>query len=125
MDRLYELGIEYIFGVFGDYNFVFLDDVVVYENLKWIGNCNELNVVYVVDGYVCIKGIVVFIIIFGVGELSVINGIVGLYVENVLVIKIMGMLLIKVMENGVIVYYMLGDGKFDYFFNMYWEIIVV
>ena len=46
MDRLHELGIEHIFGVPGDYNLAFLDDVVAHKNLKWIGNCNELNAAY-------------------------------------------------------------------------------
>ncbi|KPU52280.1 hypothetical protein AN402_1519 [Bacillus wiedmannii] len=43
LDRLSELGIEHIFGVPGDYNLAFLDDVIAHEKFEWIGNCNEVN----------------------------------------------------------------------------------
>ncbi|WP_142327661.1 alpha-keto acid decarboxylase family protein [Bacillus thuringiensis] len=124
LDRLHELGIEHIFGVPGDYNLAFLDDVVAHEKLKWIGNCNELNAAYAADGYARIKGIATLITTFGVGELSAINGIAGSYAENVPVIKITGTPPTKVMENGAIVHHTLGDGKFDHFSNMYREITV-
>lgn len=84
LDRLSELGIEHIFGVPGDYNLAFLDDVIAHENVEWIGNCNELNAAYAADGYARIKGIAALITTFGVGELSAINGIAGSYAENVL-----------------------------------------
>ncbi|WP_212936490.1 alpha-keto acid decarboxylase family protein [Bacillus hominis] len=124
LDRLYELGIEHIFGVPGDYNLAFLDDVIAHENLEWIGNCNELNAAYAADGYARIKGIAALITTFGVGELSAINGIAGSYAENVPVIKITGTPTTKVMENGELVHHTLGDGKFDHFSNMYREITV-
>ncbi|HFR4148942.1 indolepyruvate decarboxylase [Bacillus cereus] len=124
LDRLHELGIEHIFGVPGDYNLAFLDDVVAHKNLKWIGNCNELNAAYAADGYARIKGIAALITTFGVGELSAINGIAGSYAENVPVIKITGTPPTKVMENGAIVHHTLGDGKFDHFSNMYREITI-
>ncbi|TCD30043.1 alpha-keto acid decarboxylase family protein [Bacillus wiedmannii] len=124
LDRLHELGIEHIFGVPGDYNLAFLDDVVAHENLKWIGNCNELNAAYAADGYARIKGIAALITTFGVGELSAINGIAGSYAENVPVIKITGTPPTKIMENGEIVHHTLGDGKFDHFSIMYREITV-
>lgn len=57
LDRLSELGIEHIFGVPGDYNLAFLDDVIAHENVEWVGNCNELNAAYAADGYARIKGI--------------------------------------------------------------------
>ncbi|WP_433772146.1 alpha-keto acid decarboxylase family protein [Bacillus wiedmannii] len=124
LDRLYELGIEHIFGVPGDYNLAFLDDVIAHENLEWIGNCNELNAAYAADGYARIKGVAALITTFGVGELSAINGIAGSYAENVPVIKITGTPTTNVMENGKLVHHTLGDGKFDHFSNMYREITV-
>ncbi|PDZ65530.1 indolepyruvate decarboxylase [Bacillus cereus] len=124
LDRLSELGIEHIFGVPGDYNLAFLDDVVAHEKLKWVGNCNELNAAYAADGYARIKGIAALITTFGVGELNAINGVAGSYAENVPVIKIAGTPTTKVMENGALVHHTLGDGKFDHFSNMYREITV-
>lgn len=81
--------------------------MVAHENLKWIGNCNELNAAYAADGYARIKGITALITTFGVGELSAINGIAGSYAENVPVIKITGTPPTKVMENGAIVHHTL------------------
>ncbi len=124
LDRLSELGIEHIFGVPGDYNLAFLDDVLAHEKLKWIGNCNELNAAYAADGYARINGIAALITTFGVGELSALNGVAGSYAENVPVIKITGTPTTKVMENGALVHHTLGDGKFDHFSNMYREITV-
>ncbi|MGR6006582.1 alpha-keto acid decarboxylase family protein [Bacillus paranthracis] len=124
LDRLSELGIEHIFGVPGDYNLAFLDDVIAHENVEWIGNCNELNAAYAADGYARIKGIAALITTFGVGELSAINGIAGSYAENVPVIKITGTPTTTVMENGELVHHTLGDGKFNHFSNMYREITV-
>lgn len=124
LDRLSELGIEHIFGVPGDYNLAFLDDVVAHEKLEWVGNCNELNAAYLADGYARIKGIAALITTFGVGELSAINGVAGSYAENVPVIKITGTPPTTVMENGALVHHTLGDGKFDHFSNMYREITV-
>ncbi len=124
LDRLSELGIEHIFGVPGDYNLAFLDDVLAHEKLKWIGSCNELNAAYAADGYARIKGIAALITTFGVGELSALNGVAGSYAENVPVIKITGTPTTKVMENGGLVHHTLGDGKFDHFSNMYREITV-
>ncbi|PGD32592.1 indolepyruvate decarboxylase [Bacillus wiedmannii] len=124
LDRLSELGIEHIFGVPGDYNLAFLDDVLAHEKLKWIGSCNELNAAYAADGYARIKGIAALITTFGVGELSALNGVAGSYAENVPVIKITGTPTTKVMENGALVHHTLGDGKFDHFSNMYREITV-
>ncbi|KZD66153.1 Pyruvate decarboxylase Alpha-keto-acid decarboxylase [Bacillus cereus] len=124
LDRLSELGIEHIFGVPGDYNLAFLDDVLAHEKLKWIGNCNELNAAYAADGYARIKGIAALITTFGVGELSALNGVAGSYAENLPVIKITGTPTTKLMENGALVHHTLGDGKFDHFSNMYREITV-
>lgn len=88
--RLYELGIEDVFGLPGDYNFNVLDAIVNHPNLNWINSTNELNAAYAADGYARIKGFGAVITTFGVGELSAINGIAGAYAENIPVVKIAG-----------------------------------
>lgn len=40
--RLKEVGIRSVHGLPGDYNLFFLD-YMEKENLKWVGNVNELN----------------------------------------------------------------------------------
>lgn len=73
LDRLHELGIEEIFGVPGDYNLQFLDQIISREDMKWIGNANELNASYMADGYARTKKAAAFLTTFGVGELILIN----------------------------------------------------
>ncbi|MCJ8013009.1 alpha-keto acid decarboxylase family protein [Paenibacillus sp. KQZ6P-2] len=124
LDRLSELGIRHIFGVPGDYNLSFLDDVIEYEGIDWVGNCNELNAAYAADGYARVNGIAALITTFGVGELSAINGIAGSYAENVPVVKITGLPTTKVINDGLYVHHTLGDGKFDHFSNMFKEVTV-
>ncbi|KAJ5273012.1 hypothetical protein N7478_008137 [Penicillium angulare] len=85
--RLRQLGIELIFGVPGDCN-LRLVDFVEPSGLHWIGNCNELNAAYAVDGYASINGLYALITTYGVGELSAINGIAGAFAEKAGVIHI-------------------------------------
>jgi len=88
--KLQNLGIEYVFGLPGDYNFNILDSIVNNPNLNWVNSTNELNASYAADGYARINGYGAVVTTFGVGELSAINGIAGAYSENVPVVKIVG-----------------------------------
>lgn len=60
INRLTEIGIKTLFGVPGDFNLEFLDDVLDNENISWIGNTNELNAAYSADGYARLNGIGAF-----------------------------------------------------------------
>ncbi|RYG71488.1 alpha-keto acid decarboxylase family protein [Lentibacillus lipolyticus] len=124
LDRLSELGIRHMFGVPGDYNLAFLDDVIDFEGMEWVGNRNELNAAYAADGYARINGFAALATTFGVGELSAINGIAGSFAEHVPVVKISGAPTTKVMDNGLYVHHTLGDGKFDHFSRMFQEVTV-
>lgn len=79
-----------IFGVPGDFNLPLLERLYNVKNLKWVGNCNELNAGYAADGYARINGFGALVTTFGVGELSAINAINGSFVENVPVLHIVG-----------------------------------
>lgn len=122
--RLKEIGIKHIFGVPGDYNLGFLDQIEAFEGLEWIGNCNELNAAYAADGYARLNGIGAVVTTFGVGELSAINGIAGSYAEQVPVIKITGAPATSVSEKGAYVHHTLGDGNFTHFAAMFKEVTV-
>lgn len=50
--RFVEVGCNDIFIVFGDFNFILLDYFLNELGINNIGCCNEINVGYVVDGYV-------------------------------------------------------------------------
>lgn len=124
IDSLKEYGVKHIFGVPGDYNLSFLDQIDDSEDIEWIGNCNELNASYAADGYGRIKGMAAIATTFGVGELSAVNGIAGSYAENVPVVKIVGIPSSKVVENRKLVHHTLGDGEFYRFNEMFKEVSV-
>jgi pyruvate decarboxylase/indolepyruvate decarboxylase len=117
--RLVQIGVKHIFGVPGDYNMEFLDRIVAQDNLKWIGNCNELNAAYAADGYARINGIAALVTTFGVGELSAINGIAGAYAEYVPVVAITGSPATKKQSSGAPLHHTLGTGDFTMFARMF------
>ncbi|NGX75948.1 alpha-keto acid decarboxylase family protein [Staphylococcus sciuri] len=122
MDSLSTVGVEKVFGVPGDFNLAFLDDIVSREDMEWVGNTNELNASYAADGYARMNGISAMVTTFGVGELSAVNGIAGSYAERVPVIAITGAPTTVVEEAGKYVHHSLGEGKFDSYRKMFKEI---
>lgn len=122
MDALREVGVKKVFGVPGDFNLAFLDDIVSRDDMDWVGNTNELNASYAADGYARINGISALVTTFGVGELSAVNGIAGAYAERVPVIAITGAPTTVVEEAGKYVHHSLGEGKFDSYRTMFKEI---
>ncbi|HCC11394.1 MAG TPA: indolepyruvate decarboxylase, partial [Atlantibacter hermannii] len=75
LDRLAQSGITHLFGVPGDYNLQFLDNVIAHNDVAWVGCANELNAAYAADGYARCKGAGALLTTFGVGELSALNGV--------------------------------------------------
>jgi indolepyruvate decarboxylase len=55
--RLQQIGVEYIFGVPGDFNLQLLEQIKEVDGIEFIGTCNELNAAYAADGYARINGI--------------------------------------------------------------------
>ena len=113
MDAIRSVGVDKVFGVPGDFNLTFLDDIINRDDMEWIGNTNELNASYAADGYARIKGISAMVTTFGVGELSAVNGIAGAYAERVPVIAITGAPTREVERAGKYVHHSLGEGTFD------------
>ena len=117
--RLIELGIDDVFGVPGDYNLAFLDKIVRFDGLNWVGNCNELNAAYAADGYARVKGSAALVTTFGVGELSAINGIAGSFAEYLPVVNIVGWPATTTQKEGMIMHHTLGTGDFHVFLSMF------
>lgn len=119
MDAVYAAGVDKVFGVPGDFNLAFLDDIISHEHIEWIGNTNELNASYATDGYARINGLGAMVTTFGVGELSAVNGIAGSYAERVPVIAITGAPTRAVEEAGKFVHHSLGESTFDDYRKMF------
>lgn len=119
LDRLAGSGIHHLFGVPGDYNLQFLDNVIQHPAVHWVGCANELNAAYAADGYGRCQGAAALLTTFGVGELSAINGIAGSYAEYVPVLQIVGAPCSRVQQRGELLHHTLGDGDFSHFRRMY------
>ncbi|HZE21593.1 MAG TPA: thiamine pyrophosphate-binding protein, partial [Desulfobaccales bacterium] len=116
--HLKKLGVKDVFGVPGDFAFGINDAICHDPDLRWIGNCNELNAAYAADGYARVKGFAALCTTFGVGELSALNGVAGSYTEHLPVFHLVGMPNTKVQREHRIVHHTLGNGEFDLFVKM-------
>jgi indolepyruvate decarboxylase len=118
LSRLHDIGIKDVFGVAGDYAFP-IDDAVSNSNeMRWVGNCNELNAAYSADGYARILGMAALCTTYGVGELSAINGVAGAYADHLPIFHLVGMPASRTQEAHRLVHHTLGNGEFDLFYKM-------
>lgn len=111
--RLTEAGIRHLFGVPGDFNLSFLEQVQEATGIEFVGNCNELNAAYAADGYARTSGIAALVTTFGVGDLGAIGGIAGAYAENVPVVQITGTPPLHAVNSRALVHHTLVDGDYD------------
>ncbi|KAJ3150465.1 Pyruvate decarboxylase 1 [Geranomyces michiganensis] len=129
--RLHELGCHVVFGVPGDFNMEFLDQIEDFDGISWGYNANELNAGYAADGYARVKGggkdgmgVGAVCTTFGVGELSCVNAIAGSQAEMVSVVHIVGTPSTVSQADGAILHHTLGNGDFRVFARMSEEITV-
>jgi indolepyruvate decarboxylase len=120
--RLDEAGIRHIFGVPGDYNLEFMQQLEDRGAPAWIGTCNELNGSYAADGYARLHGLAALAVTNGVGALSAINGIAGACSEHVPVICICGSLPLRSLERSELMHHTLADGGRGNFYRMFAEV---
>ena len=117
-DRVAEAGATEIFGVPGDFNLTFLDNVLASDKLRWVGNTNELNAGYAADGYARERGFAAMVTTFGVGELSAINATAGSFAEYAPVLHIVGAPSMALQDSKGRIHHTLGDGVFNHFIKM-------
>lgn len=117
-DRIAEAGATEIFGVPGDFNLTFLDNIIDSDKLRWVGNTNELNAGYAADGYARERGFAAMVTTFGVGELSAINATAGSYAEYAPVLHVVGAPTMAQQASKRRIHHTLGDGVFNHFIKM-------
>ncbi|TPX56251.1 hypothetical protein PhCBS80983_g04647 [Powellomyces hirtus] len=120
--RLKELGCDMVFGVPGDFNMEFLDQIEDFDGVNWGYNTNELNAGYAADGYARIKGLGALCTTFGVGELSAVNANAGSLAELVPVVHIVGTPSTVSQADGAVLHHTLGNGDFNVFMRMFKEV---
>lgn len=124
LTRLTELGIRHLFGVPGDFNLWFLQEVLNQSAIEFVGCCNELNASYAADGYARVSGIAAVATTYGVGELAAIAGIAGAFAEKIPIVCITGTPPLTAMEEGALIHHTLGDGNYENMMNCYREFTV-
>src|SRR5580698_11537214 len=115
LSRLWDIGIDAVFGVPGDYAFPVNDAICDDTNIRWIGCCNELNAGYAADGYARIKGFAALTTTYGVGELSAINAIAGAYAEHLPLFHLVGAPTMGVQAGRAVMHHTLGNGEYNLF----------
>src|SRR5215469_8793077 len=120
--RLHEVGVQHLFGVPGDYNLEFMQQVEDRGDPVWIGTCNELNGSYAADGYARLHGLGALVVTNAVGALSAINGVAGAYSEHVPVICICGTLPMRAVEHADLMHHTLADGGRGNFYRAFAEV---
>ena len=125
LTRIKELGISDVFGVPGDFNLHFLDDIEDDQELTWRGATNELNGAYAADGYARIKGAALFVSTCGVGELSAHNAFAGSFAEQVPVIHLVGVPATTSYKAGRILHHQLGPDHKPNLFPDLWKACTV
>src|SRR3981081_3370001 len=90
VDRLYELGLEHLFSIAGDYSIEWVNSYVRPSKLQVIEEVNELNAGYAADGYARLRGIGALAVTYSAGALCAVNPLAGAYVEKVPIVLING-----------------------------------
>jgi indolepyruvate decarboxylase len=111
--RLREVGISHLFGVAGDFNLEFLEQLERTPGMRWVGCCNELNAAYAADGFARTHGLAALVTTYGVGELSALCGVAGAYAEHLPIIFVTGAPPLADIERNSLMHHTAGDGNFD------------
>ncbi|MFJ6902968.1 alpha-keto acid decarboxylase family protein [Streptomyces griseoluteus] len=120
--RLREAGIGDFFGVPGDFNLEFMQQIEDSDDVRWVGTCNELNGAYAADGYARLNGLGVVVVTHGVGALSAVNGVAGAYAEHVPLVCVAGALPLVAEDHGLLLHHTFADGGRDEFRRAYAQV---
>ena len=113
--RLSDLGVGKAFGVPSDYAFPIADAIEASSHIDWVGCTNELNAAYAADGYARLKGAGLLCAAYGVGELSLVNGLMGSKAHRVPVFFVTGQPSRRITKQRLISKHTLGDGVYGNF----------
>lgn len=120
--RLREAGVRHLFGVPGDFNLEFMQQIEEDDGVAWVGTCNELNASYAADGYARLNGISGLVVTNGVGALSAINGVAGADSEHVPVVVVCGSLPLRSVGQRMLMHHTPADGAQNTYFRAYEQV---
>ncbi|QPK63263.1 alpha-keto acid decarboxylase family protein [Methylomonas sp. LL1] len=107
LKRLYQAGVQHIFGVPGDYVLGFYD-LMVKSPVRHIGTTREDSAAFAADGYARCRGIGALAVTYGVGALNTVNAIAGAFAESSPVIIISGAPGVSEQKNDPLIHHRFG-----------------
>ena len=84
IQRIYDHGVRYVFGVPGDYVLGFYQELNNSNKLKIINTCDEQGAAFAADAYARINGLGVVCVTYCVGGLKVVNAPLRHMLKNLL-----------------------------------------
>jgi TPP-dependent 2-oxoacid decarboxylase len=112
IDRLYQAGVEHVFGVPGDYILRFYDHLVR-GPLRHVGTTREDTAAFAADGYARSRGIGALAVTYGVGALNVVNPVAGAYAESSPVVVIAGAPGVREQREDPLIHHRFGPFEFQ------------
>lgn len=112
LKRLYDAGVEHIFGVPGDYVLGFYD-LLVKSPVRHIGTTREDSAAFAADGYARCRGMGALAVTYGVGALNTVNAIAGAYAESSPVVLISGAPGVREQRNDPLLHHRFGPFTFQ------------
>ena len=109
IQRLYECGVNHIFGIPGDYVLGFYNQLLHSNKLKIINTCDELAAALAADAYARVKGFGALCITYCVGGLKVVNATAQAYAEKSPVVVISGAPGTKERTKNPLLHHMVRD----------------
>jgi indolepyruvate decarboxylase len=109
IQKLYECGVNHVFGIPGDYILGFYNQLLHSNKLKIINTCDELAAAFAADAYARVKGFGALCITYCVGGLKVVNATAQAYAEKSPVAVISGAPGIKERTKNPLLHHMVRD----------------
>lgn len=116
--RLAGIGIRHAFGIPGDFSFPVDAAIENHSDISFVVCSNELNAAYAADGYARIVGAALLTTTYGVGELSVVNGVMGSKAERLPVFHLVGYPGTRLTRTRRVLHHTLGSGATNEFFDI-------
>jgi TPP-dependent 2-oxoacid decarboxylase len=109
IQRIYDHGVRYVFGVPGDYVLGFYQELNNSNKLKIINTCDEQGAAFAADAYARINGLGVVCVTYCVGGLKVVNAAAQAYAEKSPVVVISGAPGIKERRKNPLLHHKVRD----------------
>lgn len=112
LDRLYQAGVQHMFGVPGDYILRFYDELSR-SPIVHVGTTREDTAAFAADGYARSRGIGALAVTYGVGALNVVNAVAGAYAESSPVVVISGAPGVREQQEDPLIHHRFGPFEFQ------------